>query len=93
MSGDLLDVQDLDTIGNAEMDGLVRRLEEVLHERQRRVPERTLAGHELAQLEQPQPELEVAVLPLEHAALDEGAHQTVQRRLRQARRPRPDRPG
>ena len=85
MAHDLLDVEDLDAIRDTEMDGLVRGFEQVLHERERRVSERALAGHHLPELEEPQPELELAALPLDHPGSDEGPHQPVQGRLGEAR--------
>jgi len=53
---DLLDVEDLKVVADAEMHQLVRRFVQVLHERQRRVPQLPLACHSTAQFEEPSPE-------------------------------------
>ena len=53
MAHDLLHVEDLDAVPNPELDRLVGDLEQILHEGQRGIPQRSLARDQLPEFEQP----------------------------------------
>ena len=67
------------------MDGLVCRLEKILHEGQRLLPEIPLKGNELTELEHPYPEPVNTALAFQEAQREQFAGQAVDRRLRDSR--------
>ena len=87
MPHDLFDVEDLDPVEHRKLNRFVGHLEEVLHERERGVPKRSLAGYELAQLEQPQAEFELPVVTLQVLGVDEGRDEPMDGRLGDRRPP------
>jgi hypothetical protein len=85
MPGDLLDVKDLDAVEHGQMDCFVCRLEKILHEGQRLLPEIPLKGNELTELEHPHPEPVNTTLAFQETQREQFAGQALDRRLRDAR--------
>ena len=82
VAGDLVDVQHLGAVEHSQVHRLVRGLEQILHERERRLAQVPLPGHELAELEGPHAEPVDAMLAFQHAQLEQLAGQPVHRGLR-----------
>ena len=83
MAHDLFHVEDLDAVPNPELDRLVGHLEQILHEGQRGIPQRSLARDELAEFEQPDTKLELSGVPFQEPCIDERPDQAMDRRLGQ----------
>src|SRR5580693_5044840 len=67
------------------MDCLVCRLEKILHEGQRLLPEIPLQGNELTELEHPYPEPVNTTLAFQQTQGEQFARQAMDRRLRDSR--------
>ncbi len=67
------------------MDCFVCRLEKILHEGQRLLPEIPLKGNELTELEHPHPEPVNTTLAFQETQREQFAGQALDRRLRDAR--------